>query len=298
MASERGPVEHVPEHREQRDHQQRPDRQPRAEEVERRAGQLQEPGRRGDVLGPDGLARRIPEIQREEDAPGAERHDERRQREIRHQGAIDGAAKGADPQAQEEGYGHRHAHLHRELTHYHRRQDHDCANRQINAGGQHDQGLREADDADDGHLLEDQRQVEGGQETAADQEAEEHDSDQQHDSGDRRRIDVQEVLQPPERCAMLFLERRLARVAGFQHPLEFLTAARGARPGGISRHRQIIPAGAKAARRKVRSLRYCAGSQDQRPAADQPQHCLRPSSDVFDGKPSTGLSVISSTPVL
>ncbi len=41
------------------------------------------------------------------------------------------------------------------------RQHHDRADREVDAGGQDDQGLRGADDADDGDLLEDQRQREG-----------------------------------------------------------------------------------------------------------------------------------------
>ena len=42
------------------------------------------------------------------------------------------------------------------------------ADREVDAGGQDDQRLRDAEDADDRHLLQDQRQVERREELAAD----------------------------------------------------------------------------------------------------------------------------------
>ncbi len=56
------------------------------------ARHLQERRRRLDLLLTDGRALRIEEHQRAEDAPRAERHDERRQLEEGHQRAVDPAA--------------------------------------------------------------------------------------------------------------------------------------------------------------------------------------------------------------
>ena len=60
-----------------------------------------------------------------------------------------------------------------ELAHHHRGEHHDRADREVDAGGQDHERLRRADDADDRHLLQDQRQREGGEELAAEQHAEE-----------------------------------------------------------------------------------------------------------------------------
>ncbi len=79
----------------------------------------------------------------------------------RHQHAVDRAAAARRRgDADEERERRRQAGGDRELAHDHRAQHHDGADREIDAGGDHDQRLRDADDADDGHLLDDQRQVE------------------------------------------------------------------------------------------------------------------------------------------
>ena len=59
-----------------------------------------------------------------------------------------------------------------ELTHDDGGQHQDRADREIDAGGQDDQRLRGADDADDGDLLEDEGQREGRKQLAAEQDAE------------------------------------------------------------------------------------------------------------------------------
>ena len=46
-----------------------------------------------------------------------------------------------------------------DLGHHHRAKDHDGADRQVDAGGQDDDGLADGERADHGDLLEDQREV-------------------------------------------------------------------------------------------------------------------------------------------
>ncbi len=61
------------------------------------------------------------------------------------------------------------------------RQHHDRADREVDAGGQDDQRLGDAENADDRDLLQDQREVEGIEEALADDGAEEQHAQQQHD---------------------------------------------------------------------------------------------------------------------
>ena len=51
-----------------------------------------------------------------------------------------------------------------EPAHHHRRDHHDHADREIDAGGQDDQRLRDAENADDRHLRQHGRQIAGGDE--------------------------------------------------------------------------------------------------------------------------------------
>src|SRR3979490_24976 len=92
MAAERGAVEHEPDQSDQGQHEERAVGEAGTKNVDRRSQGLQE--RRGfrHVLRADGLGGGIPEIEREEDRPGAERHNEGRQLEPRYQDAVDRAA--------------------------------------------------------------------------------------------------------------------------------------------------------------------------------------------------------------
>ncbi len=128
-----------------------------------------------EVLGADALAARIPEIEREEDAPGAERHDERRQAQLVTSRPLISAAQGAGHEPAGEGERDGQADHDRELAHHDRAQHHDRADRKIDAGGQHDQGLRDADDADDRDLLQHQREIERVQELRSGDEREQDD---------------------------------------------------------------------------------------------------------------------------
>ena len=51
------------------------------------------------------------------------------------------------------------------------------------------------------------------EELAADDDAEQDDAQQQHDDGNRRRVGVQEMLQPPQRGILLFVEAGNLRIA-------------------------------------------------------------------------------------
>ena len=86
------------------------------------------------------------------------------------------------------------------------------ADRQVDAGGQDDQRLRGAENADDGDLLQDQRQRVGRKESPADGDAEDDDRQNQHDQRHRGRCRMQEMLDALERpiCARR-KRRRLCR---------------------------------------------------------------------------------------
>ncbi len=76
-------------------------------------------------------------------------------------------------------------------------------------------------DGDDGHLLQDQRQVERREELAADDEAEEDDAEDEDEERDRRRIGVQEVLRRAGAGSAALPRRpRRSAVAGRQDLLE------------------------------------------------------------------------------
>ena len=140
VPAEGGVVEDVPDQRGQKQHQDRAVGQPGAGELDGGAHELEEGCGRLDLLLPDGLALRVPEVERAEDAPGAERDDERRQRRrvtrrplIRPQ-----ASPVTRPRRKAIGTGRP---THRELAHHHRGEDHDRADREVDAGGEDDQGL-------------------------------------------------------------------------------------------------------------------------------------------------------------
>ena len=81
---------------------------------------------------------------------------------------LTAAAADAGQKADRECQFDRHAVHHREAAHDDRRQHHDRADREVDAGGEDDQRLGDAEHGDDRHLLQDQRQVERREEPAAD----------------------------------------------------------------------------------------------------------------------------------
>ncbi|MNE62996.1 hypothetical protein D3C80_1583180 [compost metagenome] len=120
----------------------------------------------GDILGADRLIRGIKEVGRQHDLPHAERDDEGRQAHARDQYAIDETAECANGETTENGKLRRQAIAEGKLPHDDGRQNHDRADRKIDARRQDDQRLRCANDADDRDLLQDEGQREGREELA------------------------------------------------------------------------------------------------------------------------------------
>ena len=117
---------------------------------------LQQRGGGLDILLTDGFAARIEDVERAEYAPGAERDDEGRQLQERHQHAVHRSTGETDEEAQGKGDPQWYSVNDRGPAHHHRAENHDDADRKIDAGGQDHQGLGDAEDGDDGDLLEHQ----------------------------------------------------------------------------------------------------------------------------------------------
>ncbi len=142
-----------------------------------------------DVLHADGFALRIERVQRADDAERAQGHDEGRHLQPRDQRAVEEAERGAAKETERKGKDRRHAVEHGESSHHHRGDDHDDADRQIDACGQNHQGLANAENARDHHLGQDSRHVAGrGEAHWIDRHAEQQ-AQRQHDEGDSRRIE-------------------------------------------------------------------------------------------------------------
>ena len=114
--------------------------------------------------------------------------------------AVEPAAERAAGEADRIASGGGNAVAEGELAHDHRGQDHDGADREIDAGGQDDERLGRADDAGDRHLLQDERQ--GEEEFRAHEDAEDSDGEDQDDERHGRRIAMQEVLRLLDRGAL------------------------------------------------------------------------------------------------
>ena len=111
--------------------------------------------------------------------------------------AVEVAEGGADEEAERKGDHGRNAVVDRQPPHHDRRNDHDDADREIDARRQDDEGLADADNADDHHLREYGREIAGGGEPRRiDDDPEQH-AEHQHDKGHNSRIGVEETL----RCA-------------------------------------------------------------------------------------------------
>ena len=176
-----------------------------------------------------------------------------------------------------------------ELAHHHRREHHDRADREVDAGGQDDERLRGADDADDRDLLQDQRQGEGGEELAAEQHAEEDQRQHQHDQRHEGRVAVQDMLDALDRRPVVVLERgdlgrALPRAPSRIPGIGVLASAIGSTP-------RLLRGPLRG--RSARAARQRAAPRVSVREAGQPQHFSMPSAVVIEDTPSAGLSVIS-----
>jgi hypothetical protein len=104
-------------------------------------------------LAADRLVAREQEVRGEHGLPAAERHDERRQPAASDEQAVDEADQHAKRQPADDGERRRQPKAKYELAHHDGAEHHDRADREIDAGRQHDERLRRTDDADDGDLL-------------------------------------------------------------------------------------------------------------------------------------------------
>ena len=171
---------------------------------------LTEPGQPRPELGvADGAAGRVEEGERNEDVQRPESDDERWQPDLGHEQAVHGtgACPHQDPEQERERTGD--AGVEGGLGHHHRREHHDGATGQVDAGGEDDQGLTDRERPDDGHLLGDEREVVGRRELAVEQ-PEDDDADHKDDGRAQPRVSVQCRLHPL--CRGAGLEELLGRV--------------------------------------------------------------------------------------
>ncbi|MNY12429.1 hypothetical protein D3C86_1455100 [compost metagenome] len=167
MAAPGGAVQHIPEQGDQQNHGDDAIGEDRVAETDIGAEELQDRRLLGNVLGPDRLIRGIEEVGRKHDLPHAKRDDEGRQAHARNQHAVDEAAKCADGETTENGKLRRKTVTEGKLPHDDGGQNHDRADRKVDARRQDDKRLRGANDADDRNLLQDEGQREGGEKLAA-----------------------------------------------------------------------------------------------------------------------------------
>ena len=119
-------VQHIPEQENEKKHDR--DNRIAMEKLENRRAL-------GNVLAADRLVRRIKEVGGKNDLPGAQCHDKGRQLHMSDQCAVEPAAQGATGEAANDGNWRRNSIAECELAHDDRRQDHDGANRKVDAGG-------------------------------------------------------------------------------------------------------------------------------------------------------------------
>ena len=217
-----GAVEDVPDDGRDREHEERAPHDAGAADCDLIAHDLQEPGLLLDVLHADRFALRIVRVERPDDAERAERDDERRHLEPRHQNPVEIAEGGADQETDRKGDKRRNAAVNGQASHHHRRNDHDDADREIDARRQDDEGLADADNADDHHLGEYGRQIAGGGEPRRiDEDAQQH-AEQEHDERHNSRVGVEETLGPLENGETFFVEGGDRRRRAGENLLELL----------------------------------------------------------------------------
>ena len=147
------------------------------------------------IGGANGFRFGIPQLERRKDVKRGKGDDKRRQTQARHQQAVDVAhdTTGNHPDYEGEFCGH--ARFDRKFAHDDRGQNHDCADRQVDTGGQDDDGLCNRDDAGDGDLLQDQRQVVGRHEPLARRETKHQHAEGKHADRNGGGIGVQKRAQ-------------------------------------------------------------------------------------------------------
>src|SRR5262249_34942897 len=106
-------------------------------------------------------------------------------------------------------------------------------------------------EADDRDLLQHKREVEGVQEAAARDDAEEDDAQQKDDRGNRRRVDVEKVLQSPQECDFVFIEGRNLGIALLRH---LLVVGHRWRGWLCARGHSVLP--------REKGCRYVSGSRE------------------------------------
>ena len=206
MLAPRRPVQHVPGQYRQRDHGDATIGHLRAAEIKGLAKPVKEGGLLFNIRRPDGFGMRIPQLERGEDTERAERDDERRQADVGHQRAVEGAHRRADGHRNGYGYSGRNARIDRQLAHHNHAQYQDGAHRKIDASGQDDHRLRNGDNADDSDLLEHQRQRAGIEEILGNCAEYQHADDEKR-CGNGRRIAAQKAAHPMHEGFVVLLKR-------------------------------------------------------------------------------------------
>ena len=238
MAAPAGPVEHVPEDQDEDEHHHRAGGELRAGYGEGATEELEQRRFDIDVLTADRLAAGKPQDQREEDFPGTERDDEGRQAEDRHKSAIDETGDEAADDADGDGNECRQTDMDAELPHDHCRQHHHRRHRKVDAGGEDHQRLGDAENTDDGDLLDDQSEIERREEIVGDHTEDQRTRDQ-HEHRHDGRVGMKEVLQLLQGAALGLLELCDFRGAAVEDLFEVLHFAT---TGSFTiRHRSFSP---------------------------------------------------------
>ncbi len=141
-----------------------------------------------DVLGSNGLTPREPEIEREKHIPRAEGDDERRKPKARYEDPVDGATRGTRRETDRERQRGRPTEVHGESARDYRREHHDGTDGEVDARGQDDQRLGDAQNPDDRYLLQDKGKVKGLEEPIARENTEHRDGQHEHHAGGRGRV--------------------------------------------------------------------------------------------------------------
>ncbi|MCY1484981.1 hypothetical protein D9M68_185950 [compost metagenome] len=215
-------IERIPEAEDQQDHHHHTEREHSGAHLEADTEDVEHLGDGRHIGLADRRIGRIDEVRRHDHVPGTERDDERRKLDPGDEEAVEKAAGAADDEAEEDRDRCRKPIGHGAVAHDDRRKHHDHPDRKIDTGGQDHQGLRGAEDTDDGDLLEDEGQRVGREELPADGNAEDQNCCDKHDERHGRRRRVQEMLDLLDRGLVMRIERRDLRRTVDQDFFEFL----------------------------------------------------------------------------
>ena len=223
----------------------------------------------------------VQQHQRREHVERAERDDERWQLEPGDEDAVEQAGGDAHPEPDHERERAGQTVHRRRLRTDHRRQQHQRADGEVDAGGQDDERLPDGECADHRDLLDDEREVLRGEESVVEDREHDH-RDDQHQRRAQRRVAVQQVVDAlSDRGALAVLGEDLG------HGGSLLTAD-GWRGEGHARPRMV-----------ERGKGMGGGTGRNRPAArwGQPQQMDFALSVSMLSTPSCGSPVTSATPV-